>query len=331
MKTMCLTSFALTCVAVFSVQVQAETVHYLRAAQDSATPEVDVTSTPLAGCGDADLCDSCCRDSWTLNLLAPSDDCFTGFISPMTNPVYFEDPRTLTEARFIYAHHKVPLTAGGGDIDLFAVQVRAAINDRLSIIATKDGYMTSSNPLIDDGWADINVGLKYNLRKNAHTQRILSAGATYELPVGSTRSLQGNGDGVFNLFLSGGAQLGSKSHWVSGAGLVLPADSAEESQWSYWSNHFDTQLGCTNLHPFMEVNWYHWMKSGDGGINGIEGGDLFNFGSTGVAGNDIVTGAIGLKYKPCKNTEIGVAWEAPMTERRDVLDNRLTFDLILRY
>ncbi len=62
-----------------------------------------------------------------------------------------------------------------------------------------------------------------------------------------------------------------------------------------------------------------------------EGGDLFNFGSTGVAGNDIVTGAFGMKYKPCKNTEVGVAWEAPLTDRRDVLDNRLTFDFILRY
>ena len=45
----------------------------------------------------------------------------------MTNPIYFEDPRTLTEARFIYFHHKVPLAAAGGDVDLFAVQLRAAL------------------------------------------------------------------------------------------------------------------------------------------------------------------------------------------------------------
>ena len=81
----------------------------------------------------------------------------------------------------------------------------------------------------------------------------------------------------------------------------------------------------------MEFNWYHWLESGANGIPGVEGGDLFNFGSTGVAGNNIVTGAFGLKYKPSGHTELGVAWELPLTERRDVLENRITFDWILRY
>ena len=48
----------------------------------------------------------------------------------------------------------------------------------------------------------------------------------------------------------------------------------------------------------------------------IEGGDLFNFGSVGVAGNDIVTGALGLRFKQTDSLELGVAWEAPLTERR---------------
>lgn len=59
--------------------------------------------------------------------------------------------------------------------------------------------------------------------------------------------------------------------------------------------------------------------------------DLFNLGSPGVEGNNIVTNAYGLKYKPNRNLESGVAWEFPLTERRGVLDNRLTVDLILRY
>jgi len=63
----------------------------------------------------------------------------------------------------------------------------------------------------------------------------------------------------------------------------------------------------------------------------VEGGDLFNLGSVGVAGNDIVTGAIGLKLKPHAGMEIGVAWEVPLTRRRDLLENRLTVDWILRY
>ena len=60
-------------------------------------------------------------------------------------------------------------------------------------------------------------------------------------------------------------------------------------------------------------------------------GDLFNFGSGSVAGNDVVTGAFGLKCKPSSQSELGIAWELPLTERRDVCENRLAFDWIWRY
>ena len=67
------------------------------------------------------------------------------------------------------------------------------------------------------------------------------------------------------------------------------------------------------------------------GVPGIEGLDIIRLGSTGVSGNDIVTGAFGFKVKPSTLTEVGVAWEVPLTNRRDIIDNRLTADLILRY
>src|SRR5690606_3773389 len=118
-----------------------------------------------------------------LGLLHPSESCYDCFLSPMTNPIFFEDPRTLTEARLIYLQHKVPLTAAGGDVNLVAMQLRAALTDRLSVIATKDGFITSTNPLIDDGWTDINVGLKYNLIRRPDLQFLYSVGATYEMPV----------------------------------------------------------------------------------------------------------------------------------------------------
>ena len=84
-------------------------------------------------------------------LIAPSDHAFDDFISPMTNPVFFEDPRTLTEARFIFINHHVPDGLGGGDVQLFALQLRAALTENLSFIATKDGYIVSDNGLINDG------------------------------------------------------------------------------------------------------------------------------------------------------------------------------------
>jgi hypothetical protein len=297
---------------------------------EDASPSVGCASESCGNCCEEDCC--CEHGLLGYGFIKHSDRCFSDFISPITNPVFFEDPRTLTEARFIYLHHKVPGSALGGEVNLFALQLRAALSDRLSIIATKDGFITSTNPLIDDGWADVSAGLKYNLYADCDCQQLLSAGVTYELPVGSTRTLQGNGDGLFNVFLTGGTAFGNNNHWVSATGFLLPGDRAEESSLWFWSNHVDHRIGCSNFYALAEVNWYHYMGSGRSfDVAPIEGGDLFNFGTFGVAGNDIVTGAAGMKYKPVERMELGVAWEAPLTERRDILESRFTFDCILRY
>jgi hypothetical protein len=255
---------------------------------------------------------------------------FCDFISPMTNPLYFEDPRALTELRAIYVHHVVPPALGSGTVQLFAVQARAAVTERLSVIATKDGFFTSSNPLIEDGWADINAGVKYLLYADDYNQRLASAGLTFELPVGSPRALQGNGDGMFHLFLTGGAKILNRGHWISASGFLLPTDPGAESSVWYWSNHFDDMV-TRSFYLLTEFNWYNWMRAGNTTPLNVEGLDVVNLGSQFVAGNDIVTGAFGGKLKPSNNVEIGVAWEVPLTERRDILDNRLTADLILRY
>jgi hypothetical protein len=287
-------------------------------------------------CDGGNSCDSFCGQESCcdklLGIFAHSDHCLGEFISPMTNPIFFEDPRTLTEARVIFANHTLPGALGGGDAQLVACQLRAALTENLSLIATKDGFLFAGPDVpLEDGWADINLGLKYNLYKDYDAQQVLSAGARYELPIGSQQALQGNGDGEFDLFLSGATALGQASHFMSAAGFRLPADTNAENQIFYWSGHLDRRLGSTNLYLLGEMNWYHYLKSGAGGIPGVGGLDLFNLGSTNMAGVDIVTGAFGLKYKPNYNREFGIAWEAPVTDNRDVMNSRLTLDAIFRY
>jgi hypothetical protein len=283
-------------------------------------------------CGDE--CDGDCRESCLDRLLGhfvPTDPCFNDFISPITNPVFFEDPRTLTEARLIFANHTLP-PAIGGRVQLYALQVRAALTERLSFIATKDGFLVGDNGVPhQDGWADVAAGLKYNLYCDPCAGQLLSAGATFEVPVGSTQALQGNGSGEFNLFVTGGTRIGDWSHWISAAGVRLPTDTADECQVFYWSNHLDHQI-TQRAYVLAEVNWWHWMSSGQNpALDGIEGIDLYNFGSTGVAGMNVVSGAFGLKFKPRSNMEAGVAWEVPLTSQHFILDNRLTADFIVRY
>ncbi|MCA9103360.1 MAG: hypothetical protein KDA63_19530 [Planctomycetales bacterium] len=121
-----------------------------------------------AGCGSCSGCGLCSCDGRIFGLIAASDHCFDDFISPLSNPTFFEDPRTLTEARFIFLNHRVPSSApvlGNSDVQLYALQVRAALTQRLSFIATKDGYINMDSDLYghEEGWADVAAGLKYNV------------------------------------------------------------------------------------------------------------------------------------------------------------------------
>lgn len=279
-----------------------------------------------------DSCNAVCDDSlFGRGIIKRSDHDFDRFISPSTNPIFFEDPRNVTEIRGLFIQHEVPGAAGAGDVQVYAAQIRARLSENVSLIATKDGYITSSNPLVNDGWADLAAGLKFNLIRDVANQRLLSSGFTFELPTGEADPLQGNGDGELNLFLTGGRQLGCRSHWLSAAGYRLPMNRTDESTSIYWSNHFDMEVR-RGVYLLTETNWFHWTRSGqDGPIPGIEGLDLINLGSPGVTGNNIVTQAFGAKLKPSRHQEIGLAYEIPLTKREDILENRITVDWIWRY
>ncbi|MCR9292345.1 MAG: hypothetical protein NXI32_06470 [bacterium] len=287
----------------------------------------------LAGCGEAGLLG---------NLLKPSDHCFDDFISPMINFVFFEDPRTLTELRPIYVSHYVPDTIGngipaGGDVQLYAAQFRIALTDRLSLIAVKDGFIVDNTDgalgnLLSDGWADVTAGLKYNLIRNAETGTLGSVGLTYELPIGSTRSLQDIGDGEFHMFATGGQRLlGGNAHVLSSVGYRLPLDGAVQSQAIHWSNHLDVRV-TEKIYLFTELAWWHWTKDASAGAPlGVSGQDLFNLFANDVVGNDLVTQNVGVKLKPRRSIEAGLAYEFPLTKFKDVIDSRIQAELILRY
>ncbi len=318
---------------------------------DAPAPEAQQTQQHIASgigpgacdiaCDNSGSCDSSCGslcDAFGcdaggllgLGIVKPSDHCFDDFISPMTNPVFFEDPRTLSEVRFIFINHELPAALGGNSVQVYAMQVRAALTERLSLIATKDGLIYTQSPVLDSGYADVAAGLKYNLYRDACAGRLLSTGFTYEIPMGSNRSLQGNGNGEFHFFVTGGTRIGDKAHWISASGLREPADTNLENRIWYWSNHFDRQIGDRPLYAFTEVNWYNYLSSGTA-FGPVEGGDLFNLGAQGVTGNDLVTQAVGLKARPRRNIEAGIAYEYPLTARQGLLENRLTADLIFRF
>lgn len=311
----------------------------------SSAPAASVVS-PVSCC-DVNFCDgagSACCDGGCDSLgggsgllgygiIKPSERCFDDFISPVSNPIYFEDPRTLTEVRFLFLHHNLPAGLGGNSVQAYVAQIRLALSDRLSFIATKDGLVYTQSPVLDSGFLDLNAGFKYNLYRDPVAGRILSGGITYEMPVGSERSLQGLGDGDFNFFVTGGTRLmGSRrAHWLSASGLRQPLDENAGNRVAYWSNHFNYQLGTRiPTYVFTEFNWWHYLSNGGGAVN-VEGGDIFNLGAPAVRGNDLVTQAVGVRMKLRRNVEAGSAFEFPLTEREGLMQDRITMDLIIRY
>ncbi|MCE9607297.1 MAG: hypothetical protein K8U03_20620 [Planctomycetia bacterium] len=273
-----------------------------------------------------------------LGIFASSDRAFSDFISPASNPLFFEDPRTLTELRFHFANQWIPHANPvfqGGTAQFLAAQIRVALTQRLSIIATKDGYLwlNPGNPTVPgtEGFADVAAGLKYNLFRNPASQTIVSVGGTFELDTGAHRVFQGRGDGEFHLFSSAGQSLfDGVAHWVTGSGLRLPTDTEARSSMWYWSNQWDVKL-TERVYVLSGVNWFHWFDAGNTVPVNFEGQDLINLGASGVAGHDVVTGSLGMRYRFGRMNETGVCWEYPLTDRRDLLQSRLYVDLCLRF
>lgn len=265
-----------------------------------------------------------------------SDHCFDNFIGPVSNPVLSKDARSLTEARLLFIQNKIdpqhPL--GSGDIQAYAMQIRLALTERLTLIADKDGYavISPASGRTQKGWLDLAAGLKYAFIRDVENQFLLSGGFMYEMPSGSNEVFQDHGDGLFTFFATTGKEFSGNVHWLNTVGYQVPVDGDANSSFVYWSTHLDRQLWGW-FYPLIEANWYHWVSSGNRGLPSAlgEGDGLINLGTSGVAGNDMVTVAVGAKAKLSQRVEFGGAWELPVTQRHDLLNNRLTAELIFRY
>jgi hypothetical protein len=135
-----------------------------------------------------------------------SDQCFKDFISPVTNPAYFEDPRSLTEIRPIFIYQKAPADnplMEGGKIFLLNLQARVSINDRWSLVLNRLGVarIDPGSGAMDGftggtGLTDIGVGTKYTFYRDDRSNTLAAAGINFEIPIGSDKVLSGTGAGA---------------------------------------------------------------------------------------------------------------------------------------
>jgi len=253
-------------------------------------------------------------------------------ISPINNPTNFEDPRIDTEIRPIYAYHELDdkFVTAGGNVRLYAVQARFAINDRWGIIATKDGWIDfNPNSVLNDdtGLADIAAGVKYAFAKA--DDFIASAALRYEAATGDEDVLQGQGDGFIQPSVSA-AWAFDNMNVMASTGLRLRMDDSDSSFWDA-DLHFDYNMN--GFYPTVEFSMSHVMDAGSRLPIADEGQDLFSFGSTEADGKTLITCGVGARYRISEDIDWGASYQFPLTSGSGsrVIDFRVITDLIFRF
>jgi hypothetical protein len=285
---------------------------------------------------------------------AAASDGFAQARRPISNPTLFDLALPTTNVHPLYLHHSLPNHINsaigklplGGDVDLYALQFEIALNERLSFVATKDGYV-DMNPdatvSSETGFANLGAGLKYAFILDPLSKTAVSGTATFELPTGNSDVFQGEGDGLVNLLVSG-LKLVDDWQFAAGAGVQIPFSNQQSTE-AWVSTHVSYEVNRWFI-PLVEVNWFHVLDSGNGTGNypaqvggavpaviEFEGGDLFNLGAANAgAHRDFVTAAVGFRSRLSNSIDAGAAFEIPLTDRQNsLMESRVTLDLVWKF
>jgi len=258
------------------------------------------------------------------------------YVPPLSNPLFNETPYITSEIRAIQLHNDIPekFLTQGGNIDVYAVEARLALTERLGFIATKDGFIDADfDRVLPDstGWANIAFGFIYAVVSRPDTGEILTVGFRYEPPSGSLNvagiKMQGDGDGFVDLFATGAKTIGKMGLQASlGANLAL--DANHDSSLFHYSLHADYEI-FPNLFPLLELNGFTKIDEGNRTGIMVDGVDLVNLGS--VDSGTIITFTGGARYKLNDHLQFGAGYELPLTARKDILDWRTYVDVVLSY
>jgi hypothetical protein len=254
-------------------------------------------------------------------------------ISPVVNPLFFESPLIQSELRPLFAYHRFDKDFLGVEAfaRVYAVQLRYAVNDRLAIIATKDGYMEirPKHARSMHGWNDIGAGLKYAVYRDDEQQLQITPGLTFEIHNGDDEVFQGNGAGEFNLFVSAIKGFGN-FHVTANLGARVPVDFDEETASFRTALQLDYYT-CRYFIPFVTLNTVTTLSEGEGLAAKTEGFDVVNFGSQDASGRTQLAAGLGFRSRLHERVDVGVAYEHGCIPDNDIFKDRVTVDFSLRF
>lgn len=274
-----------------------------------------------------------------------SDHCFDYFISPVTNPHLFEDPRALTELRPVFEWQRTPnsnyIFQGGNNFNA-DLQARVALTERISIVLNRLGWVWTdvANPQqgvqTGNGFSEVNIGPKFTFIREETTKSVVAGGVTFELPVGSAQVNQDTGNLSIVPYASFAQHFGEFTYgsfnFMATPGYSFRTDN-QRTEFFFLSGHLDYDFRDLHVfYPLVEVNWTRYTRNGNVRDIGFEGNNLFNFGSAGVAGHSDLNVAVGFRYLFSQHIQFGLAGEMNVLGGSRHLDMlRVTADMIFRY
>lgn len=254
-------------------------------------------------------------------------------VTPVSDPMLFEDAIIRTEIRPAFGYQRIggDFVGGGGNLEVYGVQLRYALNDRFALLLTKGGYDVF-NPKFGpklEGWANLAGGFKYAVIDDKANAFILTPGIQFEVPTGEKEIYQGKGSGIWNFFVSTEKGFGD-FHLLATAGFLIPNDDKADSTLFHYHAQFD-YYACRYFKPFVMMNGYTVVKSGNNVPLTTEGYDLVNFGSSLADGSTQITLGGGFRTGITKNVDFGMAYEKSVSSTKGLLDDRFTFDFSIHF
>ena len=295
-------------------------------------------------------------DEWFPDFRCERSGRFEGFYAPIVAPYLFEDPFITTNATGVFIWHDFPEQSAfdGGAMYVAALQLRAALSDRVAIIATKDGYAwnRNGNPLLEDsqGFMNLAAGVKVRLWQDPERDQIVSAVLRIEAPTGSSDQYQGYSHGLVLPSVTSAFRTGPL-RWMADLGSQIPFDGKEQSSSLFY--HVYADLDVTPwVRPFAQLSGLYWIESGDGslpirlkqggtldlrtvqtalGTGPFEGADVMDLGSPGVDNLDLITAALGVHVPITEQLTFSAAYERPITHPTGIFQQRVTTALRLEF
>jgi len=262
---------------------------------------------------------------------------FEHFHEPVGQPLYFESPFNDTGVRLLWLKHYFSRNSAlqGGQVEVYAVQARIALTERLSFIATKDGYSELQTGAFgeDEGWNDLAAGFKYVAYADKESDMVITPGIRLMLDQGHRLYGVINGNcNELSPFVSFAKGYGS-THLVGNVTLRVPTDGDDGNTVGHWDLHLDRDLNPGEqavVAPVAEIHGLHYLSDGDLALP-IGGGDYTNLGSQ-PDKSFVAWASAGVRFEILKKYELGLVYEFALTDPGDdIWKDRVTFDFHVRW